>query len=523
MTFEARSSRPAILAWSITGVVLVIVATAAVLVVLNRASIHSIDQATAIEIVLPIGFALVGGLVASRLPTNPLGWVFLAISLATAIPGATAQYTRYAFVTEPGAPFSAWIPWFGTLTNLLVYPAGLATLGLLLIPNGRFLSRRWRTVAWSGAAITAGILVTSMLDPGLLSGIGPALIPNPTGVTGMISISEGPVAFGLYLVGLGVVAVAGASVIIRLRRATGDERLQLRWVAYAVAFSVLINLIATLVYLIFPQAGLANVASTIATLGGFGVALPASFGVSILRYRLYDLDLLLNRTVVYGAVAVVLLAVFGLADVVAQGVVESLFHQRSDLVTAGLGLGAGIAFAPARRRIRPVVDRVLPARAQLVLLFIDIVGSTQAIVDLGDEQWRTVLDRFRIAVRAELSRFRGREVNTAGDAFFATFDRPVAAVRCAAAIAADVKGLGLRVRSGLHVGNVEMRGEQVSGLAVHAAARVMGVAREDQILVSNDLAELLGKEIPLTDLGEHALRGVPGEWHLFAVQPGSGS
>ena len=221
------SRRAAILAWPLTGLILAVVATTAVLVFLNRASIRNIDEANLIEIVLPIGFAFVGGLVASRLPTNPLGWVFLAISLCNAIPGATIQYTRYANLTQPGAPFSPWIPWIGNLTDSLVYPAGLATLALLLIPNGRFLSDRWRLVAWAGALVTAALLVTTMLDPELLSSQGPVSIANPTGVAAMKSISEGPVGYGLFLGGLAILALAGASVIVRLRRSTGDERLQL--------------------------------------------------------------------------------------------------------------------------------------------------------------------------------------------------------------------------------------------------------------------------------------------------------
>jgi class 3 adenylate cyclase len=514
-----RSARAAVLAWSITGLILAVVATTAVLAFLNRASLRNIDEASLTEIVLPIGFAFVGGLVASRLPSNPLGWVFLAISLTTAIPGASEQYTRFAFMTEPGAPFSAWIPWFGNMVDTLVYPAGLATLALLLIPNGRLLSARWRIVAWTGAAVTVGFLVTTMLDPNLIRGEGPLRVTNPTGVQGMTAISQGPVGYGLFLGGLGVLALAGASVIIRLRRSKGDERLQLRWVAYAVAFSVLVNVGATLVSIfLLPHEDVTPAWLAIATIIGFGVALPASFGVAILRYRLYDLDLLLNRTVVYGAVTLVLAAAFGIADVLAQRAVESVFNQPSDLVSAGLGVGAALAFGPMRRWIRPVVDRFLPARARLTLLFTDIVGSSLAIVDLGDERWRSVLDRYRVAVRGELSRYRGREVNTAGDAFFAVFDRPAAAVRCAEGIRDAVRGLGLRVRTGLHVGDVEMRGEQVSGLAVHAAARVMSEAGDDQILISSDLADVLSGDVPLQDAGRHALKGVPGEWQLYAVQ-----
>jgi class 3 adenylate cyclase len=121
-------------------------------------------------------------------------------------------------------------------------------------------------------------------------------------------------------------------------------------------------------------------------------------------------------------------------------------------------------------------------------------------------------------VRQELARCRGREVNTAGDAFFAVFDRPSRAFDCANAIRDAVASLGLQVRTGLHVGDVEMRGEQVSGLAVHAAARVMAAAGAGEIMVSGDLAAALGPEARLRDAGRRSLRGVPGEWQLFAVE-----
>jgi class 3 adenylate cyclase len=171
----------------------------------------------------------------------------------------------------------------------------------------------------------------------------------------------------------------------------------------------------------------------------------------------------------------------------------------------------------------------LPARSRLTLLFTDIVESTQAIVDLGDERWRDVLSLYRAMVRRELGHFHGREVNTAGDAFFAIFDRPIRGVGCAMAMRDAVKELGLRVRTGLHCGEVEMRGEQVTGLAVHAAARVMSQAGEDEIFVSGVMAEAVGGSIPLRELGQRELRGVPGEWRLFevvatpeTVEPGGG-
>jgi class 3 adenylate cyclase len=128
-----------------------------------------------------------------------------------------------------------------------------------------------------------------------------------------------------------------------------------------------------------------------------------------------------------------------------------------------------------------------------------------------------VLDRYRSLIRQELARCRGREVNTAGDAFFAVFDRPDNAVRCALAMRDRVAELGLQVRTGLHLGDVEMRGEQVSGLAVHAAARVMGAADPGVVLLSADLAASLTEGTPLLDAGRRPLRGVPGEWQLYAV------
>jgi class 3 adenylate cyclase len=505
------------LAWGICFLTLAVVAAASLLVVLNWESIRSLYEADAIEIVVPLSWAVLGGLVASRQPRNAMGWLFLAIALANAIPGATIQYARYAVVTAPEAPFSPWIPWFGYVCGALVYPAGLAPIAMLFLPNGQLLSPRWRVVTWAGVALTAGLVAVAVLDPELVTVPGLPDVPSPTGVAALAGINAGAVGSIGYLVGLVVVGAAGASVLIRLRRSRGDERLQLRWVAYTAAFAVTMNIVYPIVALLLLPVETVIAWSPIVVILGFGVALPAGVAVAILRYRLYDLDLLLNRTILYGAVTVVLLAALGVANVLAQRAVESLFDQHFDLVAAALGLGAGLAFAPVRRWLRPIVDRALPARSRLTLLFTDIVESTQAIVDLGDERWRDVLSRYRAVVRRDLADHRGREVNTAGDAFFAVFDRPIRGVECATAMRDAVKDLGLRVRTGLHCGEVEMRGEQVTGLAVHAAARVMSQAGEDQIFVSSDLAEALGGSVPLRELGKRELRGVPGEWRLFEV------
>jgi len=516
-TVASADPASARLAWAICLVTLAVVVGAIGLAIVNFDAIHDIDQANAIEIVLPIGFAILGALVASRQPRNALGWLFLAISFCNGLPGLTAQYTRFALVTEPGAPFSAWIPWIGYLTSSLVYPAGLALAAILRIPTGHLLTRRWLWVQWAGLAVTALLVMATMLDPDALYFPGVPLISNPTGVPALGNVNQGPIGAALFLIALGILVVGGSSLVFRLRRATGDERLQLRWVAFAAVFAILANLAATIYALFFLQERTAGLVITAVTILGFGVALPASFGVAILRYRLYDFDLFLNRTIVYGAVTGVLLVAIGFADVLAQRATVAWFNQQSDLLPLVLGLAAGLAFRPMRRAVQPLVDRVLPARARLTLLFTDIVESTQAIVDLGDEKWREGLGRYRSMVRHELARFHGREVNTAGDAFFAVFDRPMNGVRCGIAMRGAVPELGLRVRTGMHYGEVEMRGEQVTGLAVHAAARVMGQAGPDQVVLSGALANELEGELALRDVGEHALRGVPGEWQLYEV------
>jgi class 3 adenylate cyclase len=508
-----QGRRLSVLAWGLCFAAMGLLAATFVLLLVNIASIHNPDDANAVELVLSVSFAILGALVASRQPTNPFGWVFLSIALLTAFGGIAWQYTRYALITSPGAPFTAWIPWAGQLLSTGVYPAGLATLAFLLTPTGHFLSRGWRWVAWIGLALTVLAVVVTAAEPSIAEWP----LPSPTAMPAISQLAGGALPNVAYIASLGVLAIAGASVVIRLRRAQGEERLQLRWIAAAAAFAIAINGLPVVFLFFFVSEQAANQVGSLMAVIGFGIALPAGFAIAMLRYRLYDLDLLLNRTILYGGVTVLLVGAFFVANVLAQRAVEGFFQARSDLVAAGLGVTAGLAFAPMRHAIRPLVDRALPARSRLTLLFTDIVESTQAIVDLGDERWRELLDRYRALMRQDLSRHRGREVNTAGDAFFAVFDRPMNAVRCAIAMRESVATLGLRVRTGLHCGEVEMRGEQVTGLAVHAAARVMGLAGQDQVFISADLAEQLDGALPLRDAGRHELRGVPGTWQLYEV------
>lgn len=160
-----------------------------------------------------------------------------------------------------------------------------------------------------------------------------------------------------------------------------------------------------------------------------------------------------------------------------------------------------------------------PDRVLATVLFTDIAGATQKAVELGDRSWRQLLEEHHAVVRRELGRFRGREIDTTGDGFLATFDGPARAIRCAGAIVDAVKPLGVAVRAGLHTGECEIIGEKLSGIAVHIGARIVALALPGEVLVSSTVKDLVaGSGLRFKERGTHILRGVPGEWQLFVVQ-----
>jgi class 3 adenylate cyclase len=159
------------------------------------------------------------------------------------------------------------------------------------------------------------------------------------------------------------------------------------------------------------------------------------------------------------------------------------------------------------------VDRILAT-----VLFVDMVDSTRHLVKKGDRVWREFLERFFGVLRGEINRFRGREIDTTGDGILATFDGPARAIRCACAMNTGVRSLGIEIRAGLHSGECELAGDSVRGIAVHIGARVAAMAEPGEILVSGTVKDLVaGSGICFADRGAHALKGVPGEWRLFAA------
>jgi class 3 adenylate cyclase len=163
-----------------------------------------------------------------------------------------------------------------------------------------------------------------------------------------------------------------------------------------------------------------------------------------------------------------------------------------------------------------------PDRVLVTVLFTDLVMSTELAASLGDRRWRDMLEQHHATVRRELARFDGREIDTAGDGFFATFDGPARAIRCAQAILGGVSDLGLELRAGLHTGEVEVLGDKVAGIAVNIGARVAGHAEPGEILVSSTVRDLVaGSGLAFADRGRATLKGFDGDWQLFAVRNGA--
>ena len=159
----------------------------------------------------------------------------------------------------------------------------------------------------------------------------------------------------------------------------------------------------------------------------------------------------------------------------------------------------------------------VPDRVLATVLFTDIVDSTRRAAELGDRRWRELLERHDEITREEIARFRGRDIKHTGDGFLATFDGPTRALRCATTLAARMPELGIDIRCGLHTGECELRGDDIGGIAVHIGARIAALATAGEVLVSSTVKDLVnGSGIAFEDRGAHALKGVPGEWKVFA-------
>jgi class 3 adenylate cyclase len=470
-----------------------------------------------INLLMLIPYASVGALLAIRRPQTSIGWILLAVGWFFAILSSSLDATAEQFADMS----VSWPLGLLAVVRVASVPAFLLLLALLAVvfPSGRLPTGRWGVAVRVALVIGLLLVLATAVTPTIYVNLGgrhSIFVRNPAAVLPDLPlwqvIDPGATSIPIMVLALGAVI----SLAVRYQRAHDVERQQLRWLAAALVFVTVGVISAFVIGYLVPSSvdnGLAWYPAIVAL-----ACVPIAIGIAVLRYRLYEIDTIINRAVVYGSVTVVLLAAFGLANIGLQRMLESLTGQRSELLTGALGIGVAVAYGPMRRLVRPLVDRFLPGRAVLTLLFTDIVGSTEHIVELGDQRWRMLLGRYRAAVRQELTRASGHEVDTAGDAFFATFDRPSSGVNCALAVRSAVKELGLETRTGVHMGECEMRGEKVSGIEVHTAARIMAAAAEGEILLSAAVRDAIsGTEFPTTDRGRHELKGVPGEWQLYGL------
>jgi hypothetical protein len=350
-----------LLAWGLCLISIVLMAFLAVLSLANGSGAISTEWGTPYNLLAYLASALavpiVGALVASRRPENAVGWLCLAIGVFIAASGLATQYGIYSLTTKPDSlPWGPEVAWFGNWSWIL-YVVPIGVFLVLLFPNGHLPSRRWRTVLWAGVASMVAGGLAEALYPGVLD-VTANGIRNPFGVENahtFFAVLDATTA----ILPLCLLA-AGASMVVRFRRSRGEERQQLKWFVYAAV------VLATLFAVEMTMVGLTGVTGRglgqqviedLVTLGLGGP--PIAAGIAILRYRLYDIDVIVNRTLVYTALTATLALVY-MAGVVGIGgmVREVTGQQNNNLVVAASTLAVAALFRPARARIQGLIDRI---------------------------------------------------------------------------------------------------------------------------------------------------------------------
>jgi hypothetical protein len=339
------------LAWSLWGLSLALTVVALLLLALNLSHppTHIFDSWLD-STLNAVFFSTVGAIVASRRPENPVGWLLCLYGLAQSIYHFSAQYAIYALLAQPNSlPAGVAMAWVSSW--LLPIIIGLSVFFILLFPSGRLPSRRWRWVTWPTVAFILVGAISDAFSPGPVDGLGP--IRNPLGIQGFSNVYT---AILYTMVALVLLVAAASSVFVRLRRAIGVERQQIKWFAYAAAATVIGLVLAygipeiLVVPLWFERIGYAILLVLIP-------AIPISMGIAILRYKLYDIDLLINRTLVYGSLTAVLALVYFGSVTGTQSIFRAITGQQSTLAVVASTLVLAALFNPLRHRIQSFIDR----------------------------------------------------------------------------------------------------------------------------------------------------------------------
>jgi len=341
------------------------------------------ELTTLVQLAGFFAYPVVGSLIVSRRPSNTVGWIFCAIGLGTATTAFSAGYITHALATHADTQLATGI--IDALGNgVWSLNLGLGTLLLLLFPDGRPLSRRWRIVFWVAVATTAAASLADFLRPGPLEMGG--RVVNPLGIAAAGSIL-GAVDLVAHLLLPPLVLLAILSVIVRYRRASGIQRQQIKWSAFGAA-----SMAAIIVVTVLAVPYQNSAASTI----GFALAfamLPIGAGIGVLRYRLYDIDIIINRALVYGSVTAILVAVYFACVIGAQAIVQRMTSQTNPppVVIVASTLLIAALFTPLRRRLQSFIDRRFYRRKYNAQKTLAAFGATlRQEVDLNELQGHLV-------------------------------------------------------------------------------------------------------------------------------------
>ena len=351
--------------WFIVGLQVVLVALAVTLETLARSVTSSLGPGFLVEmagnVLSTLTFPAVGALIFWRRPEHPIGWLFCAANLGWAINNLAGAYVRYALVADPGSlPAGEMAAWFYTWPGMI--SEGLYALLVLLFPDGRLPSPRWRSFTWIVALWSAAAAVIAAFAPGQIDETIGVEVANPLGVEGSLGDLLAQLDELTMLLAMGLFALAAAAMVLRWRRASGIERQQLKWFASSAALASILFCAVVLFPVPFgssPEAPMPGWAQALnfVTILSFGTIIPAAAGLAILRYHLYDIDLLINRTLVYSSLTATLLALYFGAIVVLQRVLVLLTGERSTLAVVASTLLIAALFNPLRRSIQSFIDR----------------------------------------------------------------------------------------------------------------------------------------------------------------------
>jgi signal transduction histidine kinase len=365
-------------AWVLAGFWLVCWLATVVLLVMSRSAIHHYADADPIDVILPIGFAVIGTLVASRQPRNPMGWILLGMAILGVLSGVVTAYAfRSAFFSP--LPFASWVTWLHDPINWILFPAGLATFFFLLFPDGHLQTRRWRWFGWFAAMVVAVGFVFFLLQRSIAI-VGTPTIANPLGSIAVVDMENGAPGL-IWLVAISILLVSIVGVVIRTRRSTGELRLQLRWLAFAAAITGAAMLLLIVGYAVGLQ--VPDPAFDLVILLGFGVAVPAACGVAVLRYGLYELDVVISKTVAYAVLA----AFFTIAYLaIVVGIGTAIGSSNNSFLTVLAAATIAVAFNPVRDRAKRFANRLVYGRRaspyEVLSEFSERVAETYSVEDV---------------------------------------------------------------------------------------------------------------------------------------------